>query len=79
MTCRSCASGNLRSFPIEAAIHFPGLKNIDRPPIFIFPEISVCLDCGHAEVEIPEDELRVLAGGDYGWLGRWEYQSASNS
>jgi hypothetical protein len=45
-------------------IHFPGLKNIDKPVVWVFPELVVCLDCGIAEFAVPEAELRVLAKGD---------------
>jgi hypothetical protein len=41
-------------------IHFTGLKNIDKPTIWVFPELVVCLDCGHAEFGVPEDELAKL-------------------
>jgi hypothetical protein len=43
------------------AIHFPGLKNIDKPVVWVFPEIVVCLDCGTAEFAVPEEQLRFLA------------------
>jgi hypothetical protein len=46
------------------AIHFPGLKNIDKPVVWVFPELVVCLDCGSAESAVPEAELRELAKGD---------------
>jgi hypothetical protein len=46
------------------AIHFPGLKNIDKPIVWVFPEVVVCLDCGTAESAVPESELRLLAKGD---------------
>jgi hypothetical protein len=42
------------------AIHFPGLKNIDMPVVWVFPEAVVCLDCGTAEFAVPEAELRLL-------------------
>jgi hypothetical protein len=45
-------------------IRSPGLKNIDKPIVWVFPELIVCLDCGTAEFVVPEDELRVLAKGD---------------
>ena len=46
-------------------IHFPELKNIDKPPVvWVFPEVVVCLDCGTAEFAVPEAELRQLAKGD---------------
>jgi hypothetical protein len=74
MTCKSCSAYNLQSFSTEIAIHFPHLENLDRRHIFIFPKISICLNCGHAEFEVPEDELRVLAEDNRSW----EYPSASN-
>jgi hypothetical protein len=50
-------------------IHFPGLKNIGKPVVWVFPELLVCLDCGIAEIAVPEAELRVLAEGDAGAAG----------
>ena len=44
-------------------IHFPGLKNIDKPVVWLFPELVVCLDCGTAEFAVAEEELRQLAKG----------------
>jgi hypothetical protein len=52
------------SSPGEIGIHFPGLKNIDKPVVWVFPELVVCLDCGTAEFAVPETELRLLAKGD---------------
>jgi len=46
------------------AIHYPGLKSIDKPVVWVFPELVVCLDCGTAEFAVPEAELRVLAKDD---------------
>ena len=34
---------------------------MERPIVFVFPEVRVCLGCGHAEFTVPEAELRVLA------------------
>jgi hypothetical protein len=45
-------------------IHFPSLKNIEKPVVWVFPELVVCLDCGTAEFPVPESELRRLADGD---------------
>jgi hypothetical protein len=44
-------------------IHFPGLKNIGKHVLWVFPELVVCLDCGTAEFTVPEAELRQLAEG----------------
>jgi len=46
------------------ALHAPGLKNIDEPVVWVFPELIVCLDCGAAEFAVPEAELQLLAKGD---------------
>jgi hypothetical protein len=46
------------------AIHIPGLKSIDKPVVWVFPELVVCLDCGTAEFAVTEAELRVLAKDD---------------
>jgi hypothetical protein len=51
-------------FSAEMAIHFLELENIDKPVVWLFPEIVVCLDCGTAEFAVPEAELRQLAKGD---------------
>jgi hypothetical protein len=64
MPCKSCESVNQKKFIAEMGIHFPGLKNIDKPVVWAFPELIVCLDCGNAEFAVPEDELRQLANGD---------------
>jgi hypothetical protein len=61
MPCKSCGSVSQSKFIAEMAIHFPGLKNIDKPVVWIFPELVVCLDCGAAEFAVPEAELRQLA------------------
>ena len=64
MPCKSCASGDQKKVSAETCIHFPGLKNIDKPVVWVFPEVVVCLDCGTAEFAVPEAELRQLAMGD---------------
>jgi hypothetical protein len=61
MPCKSCGSVNQSKFIGEIGIHFPGLKNIDKPVVWVFPELVVCLDCGTAEFDVPEAELRQLA------------------
>jgi hypothetical protein len=45
-------------------IQFSGLENIDKPTVWVSPEIVVCLDCGTAEFAVPQAELRVLAKRD---------------
>jgi hypothetical protein len=67
--CKSCGSVNQSKFTGEIGIHFPGLKNIDKPVVWVFPEIVVCLDCGTAEFALPEAELRQLGKGDAAGAG----------
>ena len=62
MTCKSCTSENQRTFASEIAVHFPGLKDLDKPHVFIFPTLLVCMDCGFTEFAIPETELLLLLG-----------------
>jgi hypothetical protein len=63
MSCRSCASNIQQDYGSEIIIHHPGLKNLDKPTVMVFPKIAVCLDCGVTEFTIPETELRLLAKG----------------
>ena len=62
MSCKSCGSDSAGKFPAEIAIHFSGLKNLDKPHVWIFPTLVVCLNCGYTEFAIPEDELGLLRG-----------------
>ena len=63
MACKTCGSERQEKFPAEVAIH---LKDLDAPLIFVFPELSVCLQCGAPEFPegfvVPEGELKFLAG-----------------
>ena len=63
MPCKSCGSVNQSKFSGEMGIHFPGLKNVGKPVVWVFPELFVCLDCGTAEFAVPEAELHLLAEG----------------
>jgi hypothetical protein len=60
MSCLSCASGNQTEFSAEIHIHFGGFKNLDKPSVFVFPKLLVCLDSGFAQFALPESELRLL-------------------
>jgi hypothetical protein len=60
--CKSCHSNNLNTFNGEVAIHFLGPEG-QKPIVFVFPKLVICLKCGFAELNIPERELRVLQTG----------------
>jgi hypothetical protein len=60
MSCQSCGSSNQTEYGAEINIHYPGLKDAEKPSVLIFPKIAVCLDCGFTEFAIPGTELRLL-------------------
>jgi hypothetical protein len=61
MACKLCRSENQGEFVAEINVHFPGLKDLDKPSVLVFPKIAVCLDCGFTEFLIPKTELLQLA------------------
>ena len=62
MRCKSCRIGQPeQSLSAEMGIHFLGLNNMDKPVVWVFPEVVVCLNCGTAEFAVPEEELGQLA------------------
>jgi hypothetical protein len=61
--CTSCQSENKKTFTGEIAIHFRGLQGPNKLNVWVFPEISVCLECGLAEFRVPARELEVLRTG----------------
>lgn len=76
--CKSCQSDKQKNFTGEIAIHFPGLKGLEKGIVWVFPEVSVCLDCGACEFQIPTKELEVLRTGTpipgaAVWLGEENY------
>jgi hypothetical protein len=59
--CKACGSDKQAKFTAEIAVHFPGLNNLGKPHVLVFPQILVCLDCGNAGFTVPEGQLRILA------------------
>jgi len=53
-TCRPVKRVELTS---EVLVHFSGLQNLDNPGVWLFPKISVCLNCGFSWFTVPETEL----------------------
>lgn len=61
MACAVCASDNQAEFTAEMNIHSTGLKNLDEPSVWVFPELPICLDCGFLQFAVPAAELALLA------------------
>jgi hypothetical protein len=61
MPCQSCGSATQAEFTAEILIHFPGLKNLDEPAVWLFPKLLVCLECGSGRFSVPETELATIA------------------
>jgi hypothetical protein len=77
MACKSCQSPTHTLFPSEICIHFPGgLEALSKQPVFVFPQLLICLNCGFTECSVPENELRSLAEGSVRNLGRNPYSAA---
>jgi hypothetical protein len=45
----------------EIAIHFQGLEGLDKPIVWVFSQVVVCLRCGFTEFTVAERELQVLS------------------
>ena len=69
MTCKACQSPNWRQFTAEINIHFPGIRGIDTPTVWVFPDMSVCMDCGFAGFMVPDAELKKLDSNDWRTAG----------
>ena len=61
--CKRCASKNRTEFSGELAIHFTGFAGLNKPLVWVFPKLLVCLNCGYTEFIVPEKELQVLKTG----------------
>ena len=64
MPCRSCQSKNLSVFPAEINIHFPGFEGLDRPTVWAFPHLLVCMDCRVTQFTLSRDRVRELSESD---------------
>jgi len=63
MACGSCGTERQAEFTAEINIHFPGAEGLDRPAVWAFPKLAVCLGCGQTSFTIPKAELRLLEDG----------------
>jgi hypothetical protein len=51
------------------SVHVLGVENVDKPVVWVFPKLLVCMDCGFTELTIAEDDLRLLGKGPAEDLG----------
>jgi hypothetical protein len=63
MACKHCSSDHQSTFSTEMNIHFPGIEGLDKPTVWVFPKVVVCLDCAFAEFVVPKNELHALVEG----------------
>lgn len=61
MVCKGCHSGHVKEYPAEINIQFPGRENLEKPSVWVFPKLLVCLDCGLTEFRISETKLQSLS------------------
>lgn len=67
--CKSCHSVDRRAYPSEINIHPPDvLENLDKPTVFAFPLLLVCLNCGLTEFVLAASEKRELLDNE---ANRW--------
>lgn len=64
MHCAICASDDLQAFNAELAVHFSGWEGLNKRPVLVYPDMIVCLACGHVEFELPAEHLERLRTGD---------------
>ena len=63
MPCKACSSDGQGKFRTEMNFHFPGREGWEKPAVWVFLDVLVCLNCGLAEFEVPANELRALVDG----------------
>jgi hypothetical protein len=64
MSCKRCAFDDQKNFNGELALHFPGMAGLDKPIVWIFPKLLVCLRCGFGEFVVPDEQVEQLKNGD---------------
>jgi len=41
--CKSCGAAKPNKFKGEIAVHFPGLAGLDKPIVWVWPPVFVCM------------------------------------
>ena len=63
MACKHCGSSEQEAFQGEMSLAFPGIKRIKQPPVYVCPQILICLKCGAAGFFVPAQELDLVREG----------------
>jgi hypothetical protein len=58
--CEKCGTTNESDLDSEICIHVSAVENQATSAIFVFPKLSVCLECGHSEFTLSKTELEQL-------------------
>lgn len=61
MRCPECGSENQRKFASEVAVHVEEKPGERTPPVLVFPQLMICLDCGFLQGQIERNDLPLLA------------------
>ena len=64
MRCTRCGSQTVQEFSAELAIHFPGWEGLEKPPVWAFPKLMVCLGCGLVEFQLASEQMAELRRND---------------
>jgi hypothetical protein len=66
VTSKACGSENQRDFPVELTFRFDSLQSTLRntAPVDLNDRVRVCLECGFAELVIPQTAVLLLKQGD---------------
>ena len=60
MPCTACQLWNLRLIDSEIALHVEGVDDPHMPPVLVFPQLIIGLDCGFLQGRIERDDLALL-------------------
>jgi hypothetical protein len=63
MSCKVCSSFQQLDCDAELNFTFPGLSRTNLTSVYICHRVLICLDCGYAELVIPESKLERLKQG----------------
>ena len=59
--CERCGSNLRADFGTELCIHTPGMQNLSVPGVFVFPKLTICLECGAVSAfQLPRERLSEL-------------------